>query len=322
MAKKKKSRNRNKKNIARKHAEVIEAPKKKSSNLKSKIREFYFREYKKLLIIPFTILLISFILIGIKIVNTGDFVEKGVSLKGGISFTINTETISPEDLRNTLINEYGQVDLSIKKITGAGRQIALIIETSELDDEELTSFLKKEYALLDDNITFEQTGSALGERFFKQTAMAVLVSFFFMGVVVFLYFRNFIPSIAIILAAFSDMVVTLAIFNVLGFKLTTAGIAAFLMLIGYSVDTDILLSTRVLKRREGSVDDRIISALKTGVMMNVTTMAAVIVALLISESEVLTQIMTILLIGLLVDMINTWIQNVGILKLYLEKKKG
>jgi len=34
------------------------------------------------------------------------------------------------------------------------------------------------------------------------------------------------------------------------------------------------------------------------------------------------QIMIILLIGLLVDLLMTWIQNVGILRLYLARKHG
>ena len=92
------------------------------------------------------------------------------------------------------------------------------------------------------------------------------------------------------------------------------------MLIGYSVDTDILLSTRVLKRKEGTIYDRVISALKTGLTMNLTTLSALLVALYFSNSPVLSQIMTILLIGLVIDIMNTWIQNAGILRWYMEKK--
>jgi len=135
-----------------------------------------------------------------------------------------------------------------------------------------------------------------------------------------IYFINSIPSLAVILSAFSDIIITLAIVNIVGMKLSTAGIAAFLMLIGYSVDTDILLSTKVLKTREGSILNRIFIAMKTGLTMSVTTMAAITVALIFAQSEVLKQIMTILLIGLLIDLINTWIQNAGILRWYMEKK--
>jgi preprotein translocase subunit SecF len=139
--------------------------------------------------------------------------------------------------------------------------------------------------------------------------------------VVFVYFRVPIPCFAVILCALCDIVETLALVNLLGVKLSTAGVAAFLMLIGYSVDTDMLLTARVLRRKEGLLIDRIVSAIKTGVMMNVIAIGAVTVGLLLAQSDVLRQIMLILLIGLIFDMINTWIQNAGLLKNYVEGKE-
>jgi len=107
---------------------------------------------------------------------------------------------------------------------------------------------------------------------------------------------------------------------VLGIQVSTAGVAAFLMLIGYSVDTDIILSTRVLKRKYKYVLDPVLSAFRTGMIMNMTTFAAVVITLLFTQSDVIRQIMIIIFIGLFVDMINTWIQNVAILRIYVEMK--
>jgi len=114
---------------------------------------------------------------------------------------------------------------------------------------------------------------------------------------------------------------TLAIFNITGQKLSTAGVAAFLMLIGYSVDTDILLSARVLKRAEGTVKERTMGAMKTGMIMMASAIAVALTAFILSQSAVIRQIMLIILIGLCVDIINTWIQNAGILRWYMEKKR-
>ena len=150
--------------------------------------------------------------------------------------------------------------------------------------------------------------------------MALLIAFILMALVVFIYFRTIIPSAAVILAVFSDILITLAIVNLLGLKISSAGIAAFLMLIGYSVDTNILLSTRVLKRKEGTETERFYGALKTGLMMSSTTLIAVTTAIIFTQSEIIKQIMIILLIGLIVDLINTWIQNVAILRIYLARK--
>ena len=52
-----------------------------------------------------------------------------------------------------------------------------------------------------------------------------------------------------------------------------------------------------------------------------TAIVAVGVAMLVTQSEVIKEIMLILLIGLLADIINTWIQNVGLLRIYLERKE-
>ena len=96
------------------------------------------------------------------------------------------------------------------------------------------------------------------------------------------------------------------------------------MLIGYSVDTDILLTVRILKRNEGSLNHRILEAFKTGITMTLTSLFAILFALFVVKtfSVVLTQIFTILVIGLAFDICNTWITNVSILKWYMNSHKS
>ncbi len=149
--------------------------------------------------------------------------------------------------------------------------------------------------------------------------MYILPIIIFCGLV-YLYIRQSIISFGIVLCAISDVLFSLAIFNLFGMKLSIAGVAAFLMLVGYSIDTDILLSVRVQKRREGSVFDRVVGALKTGVTMSSCAFIAVLIAYLFTHSVVIKEIMFILMAGLIGDVIFTWIQNAGILRWYLEGK--
>jgi len=291
----------------------------------NKFLNFYDLNYKKLLFIPFIMLLLAFGQILYQDATTGDFMNKGVSLKGGVTITIPVEgSIDVLGLENFLLAKHPEYDITARAVTSLGTVEAVLIEADAATKEESEQLLASisEYTETEQgDISVDLIGSSLGESFFRQTFIAMLIAFFFMGCVVFIYFRTLAPSLAVILAAFSDIVITLSIVNLLGIKISTAGIAAFLMLIGYSIDTDILLSTRVLKRKdEGDVFSRVLSAAKTGLTMNFTTMAALVVGILLSQSAILTQIMTILLIGLLVDIINTWIQNVGILRIYLERK--
>ena len=295
----------------------------------SKIVRFYDRHYLWLLIIPVLLLAAALVQIGIQTAQTGDFIQKGISLKGGVTITIATDKIiDTAGLKSELLSQFPKLDASVRTLTSAGQSVGYVIEadlqnSADIDKgisivETYTGIDKKEFGI-------ETIQPSLGASFFEEVAIAMLVAFAFMAIVVFLTFRTFVPSFAAVFSVFSDMVITLAVVNLLGIKVSSAGIAAFLMLIGYSIDTDILLSTRVLKREEGSVLDRILSSVKTGLTMAGTTIVAAIIAFIFTESETLKQIMLIILIGLFVDIFNTWLQNAAILRWYVEhrgKKHG
>ena len=141
-----------------------------------------------------------------------------------------------------------------------------------------------------------------------------------MAIVVYVTFRKWYPSALVIFAVFSDIVITLAIVTAFGLQISGAGIAAFLMIIGYAVDTNILLSYRVLKSHDKEPFERVINASKTGLLMSGTTFAAMLGALFVTNSVVIFQILLILTIALVVDMLNTWFFNAYLLQNYAKKE--
>jgi preprotein translocase subunit SecF len=166
-------------------------------------------------------------------------------------------------------------------------------------------------------------GIFLGKIFFKlSSTVSFSILFVFMALLVFIYIKYSIPSFAVMSCAFADIIMTLVVVDIIGMKLSAAGIVAFLMLIGYSVDTDILLTTRVLKRVGTSINNEIFGAFKTGMTMTLTAIAAIAVALFVVHSfgTGLNQIFEILLIGLFFDIGNTWITNVVLIKWFVEAK--
>ncbi|MEK6984047.1 MAG: protein translocase subunit SecF [Nanoarchaeota archaeon] len=290
--------------------------------------DIYDKKYKVLLLIPLLILILSLIQIGYQVYKTGDFAKRDVSLKGGVTLTVPfDQSVDIDKIESGIYSRFPNNDVNVRTLRSAGTIVGVIaeIDIDGNDKEEIQKLLNAVQDELGIDLSkvdygIEVVGSSLGASFFKESLIAMAVAFLFMGLVVFIYFRTFIPSAAIILAAFSDMVFALAAMNLLGARIGTAGIAAFLMLIGYSVDTDILLTVRVLKRKEGTIMDRIISSIKTGMTETLTAIVAVTVAMLVTQSEVIRQIMLILLLGLIADIFNTWIQNVGLLRLYIERK--
>lgn len=331
---------------------------------------WYNTNYKKILIIPAIVLGLSILYLTFFFVQTGDIINKDVTLTGGTAITILTQE-SAQDLEIHLSKLIQ--DFEIKTISdNTGTQLELIIITKNQDTATLKTSLEEflNYELTSQNSSTETTSASLSEDFYKQLIIAVILAFFWMAAVVFLifstgkktkfqviilnillgfflgnfllsinpiisgiiftmftvflvkiYIKKSVPAFAVMLCAFSSIVMTLALINFLGMQMSTAGIVAFLMLIGYSVDTDILLTTRLLRRKE-SVNKALLGAFKTGTTMTITSIIGITTALIAiySFESVLNQIFTILLIGLTFDLFNTWITNASIIKWYVQNK--
>ncbi len=296
---------------------------KEKKNLRKKIARFHDKYYKWLLLIPLIILILSFIFIAVFYSIHQDFIYRDISLTGGTSVTIYGN-IDSNQIKADLSGQLEEISTrEIYDLITREKQAVIIETKSDVDHtrQVLEDYLG--YNLTEENSSFEFTGSTLSQSFYKQLLIAILFAFIFMAIVVFIIFRTLVPSSAVLISAFADIFMTLVVVNILGLKMSTAGIVAFLMLIGYSVDTDILLTTRLLKRHQGTLNQRIFKAFKTGITMTLTSLLAILTALFIvrSFSPILTQIFTILTIGLSFDILNTWITNVSILKWYVEKKK-
>jgi preprotein translocase subunit SecF len=293
-----------------------------NENFNSKFGKFHDKHYKTLLLIPCTLLIFSFVYMFLFYSNHHDIIYKDISLTGGTSVTLYSQKPVSE-LEADLPGKLEEVNIRKVYDLITNEQKAVIIETKTPGDQTkkiLEDYLG--YKLTSENSSFEFTGAALSESFYKQLLIALLIAFLGMAMVVFLLFRTFVPSAAVIISAFADILMTLVSVNLLGINVSTAGIIAFLMLIGYSVDTDMLLTTRMIKRNEGSLNQRIFEAFKTGTTMTLTALVAVVSAFFIvrSFSAVLSQIFLIVAIGLGFDILNTWVTNVSILKWYMEKK--
>jgi len=285
-----------------------------------KFENFYKKWYKKGIFIPILALILSLVVVGIQFAQTGELFKRDVTLKGGISASVYTDSL----LEVTELKERLGGDVEVRKLSdfASGKDIGFSVSVSDLSAEELKQKLEEilQEPLTEENLSISETGSKLGEAFFRQLMIAVLFAFIFMGVVIFLIFRTLIPSLAVIFAAFCDIAITLAIVNLLGMSISSAGVVSFLLLIGYSVDTDVLLTTRVLKRRGKPLLERMKGAVKTGSTMTATTIIVLIIASLLTTSLILKQMFLILLIGLIVDIFSTYLTNAGLIYWYALRK--
>ncbi len=287
----------------------------------SRIIYFYEHRYKQLLILPVLLLLFSLFVLGSNYIKTGEFISTGVSLKGGTTISI-AQSFDVKEFESFLAEKYPAADLSVRTLSRAGNDVGMIVEASDVASGDLLKSIEEKTGPLDKSLyTIDTTGPSLGKSFFKQAMIALLLAFLAISLVVYIYFRSFLPSFYAVFSVVADLLFAMAVFVLFGLKLTTGSIAAFLMLIGYSIDTDILLTTRVLKRKEETVSERMASTIMTGLTMTLTAVVAVTVGYFFTESELLKQITFILAWGLPADIVYTWLFNAALLRMYVERKE-
>jgi preprotein translocase subunit SecF len=274
---------------------------------------------RQLAAIPLALFLVSALILGFIFASTGSPVKLGMEFMGGTQISVAT-TQSAEALE-TQFSGYPIIDA---RETGS----RVVMQFGPMSNEEQNQ-LTREVTSAYSGVEIKQIGPVYGASLQRQAVIAVILSFIGMAAVVFLIFKTFIPSVAVVLAAFSDIVIATAFMNVAGIELSLGTVAALLMLIGYSVDSDILLTTRVLKRR-GTVPENVSSAMKTGMTMTTTTLAALIVMYVVStysylvipsfsEITLLSNISIVLVFGLVADILNTWLLNTSILRWYVTR---
>jgi preprotein translocase subunit SecF len=184
--------------------------------------------------------------------------------------------------------------------------------------------LNSKFGLDTTNVDIKEISPTLSATFYSKVVLVAIIAIVLITLIIFLVYREFVPSVAIIACGLLDVLAGLAGMALFNIPLSLVSIPALLMLLGYSIDTDIMLTTRLLKRKEGSNVERAGESMRTGVIMTTTAIASVIVMLIFASLYNITvffDISIILLFGLVADLIATWMMNGPILLWYVESKK-
>ena len=266
---------------------------------------------RQLVAVPLVVLAVALGMLAVTFAMTGSPVALGNDFTGGSELTVqSSEPISEQQATDV----FGDSVVSVQQVSGQDQYIITFDDSAEIS--ELTT--RAEQA---DGITVLQSGTTspvFGAENQRLAVIGVGVAFLGMSLLAFALFRSFVPSIAIVVSAFSDIVVPVAIMNLVGIELSLGTVAALLMLIGYSVDSDILLNNHVL-RRSGGFYESTYRAMRTGVTMTLTSIAAMTVmatAATLFGIELMASIGIVLVLGLAADLMNTYMLNVTLLRWY------
>jgi len=242
-------------------------------------------------------------------------IKLDIDLKGGTQVVLE----SADEVTSKMIESaaYGY-DVHARTAKGVSGWSTIINIPENSDVKEILSVLEKS-GIPYSGYSVQTVSTELGKTFFSQAQFVLIIAFVLMAATIFVIFRQPMPSLYVVLAGFADIVEAFAISQIFGIELSLATFAALLLLIGYSVDTNILLTARVLKD-SGEFSEKVRNSRKTGLTMTAAAIASMVALFLMGSSTVLSQIASVLTIGLIADVMNTWILNVSLLQIYLQKK--
>ena len=263
---------------------------------------------RQLAAVPLAVLAVALLIILGAYVLTGTPVDLGIEFTGGTELRFDAGGASDAEVRETFSG------VEVENLRSVGNERELVVGP-DVDSERLETLAEDAGY---DVLSIESRSANFGADAQQQAIIGLTIAFIGMSVLVALIFRTFVPSLAIVASAFSDIAIPIALMNVLGIDLTLGAVAALLMLIGYSVDSDILLNNHVL-RRHGGFYESSYRAMRTGVSMTLTSISAMTTMAIVAwlfGIELMFDIALILVFGLSADLLNTYMLNMSLLRWY------
>ena len=235
----------------------------------------------------------------------------GIDFTGGTSLDLQFEnTIDTGDLRNS-ISDIGFGSAVIKQV-GLGAENTFIIRVEKQDEGvQAAQLIEAEFSKdFPDNAydirSVQEVGPKIGGELRRTAIMAVFISL--LGILIYISYRfKFQFAVGAVAALFHDVLITLGIFSILQLEISLVVVAAFLTIVGYSLNDTIVVFDRIrenqkILRRESFSSITNISlnqTLSRTVITSFTTLLVVLV-LYIVGGEVIHDFSFALLVGVII----------------------
>ena len=249
-------------------------------------------------------------------------VNLGIDFKGGTAIGVSfSEDVSIEEIRSSLktvsINDTN-FDLSAEEIKyfGSNSDVMIKIKTLENEPENFGQLVinhlygslnskvpenKNDFILSLGSVS-PKVGSELSGKALWSVISALVLILFYISVRF-----EFRFALGAILALVHDVIITLGIFSLTGFEITLSTVAAFLTIVGYSLNDTIVILDRIRENMkssgtvmfESTINKSINQSLSRTLITSLTTLLVIIV-LLIYGGEVIRPFSFTMLVGVII----------------------
>lgn len=274
--------------------------------------------YRHMIVIPLALAVIFTVAIAVR------GIPLSMDFAGGTHLSIeveNTENIPDPDLVEDELRNIIGAEIEVHETDkGYDIETAAYLTDNQVENQ-INPHLYLELGIEGEYSVPERMSGVITSTHTEQAWKAVIGAVIAMAIIIFIALRHFTSVGGILLAGGLDALGVFGGMALLQIPLSFGSVTGILLLIGYAVDTNILLSTKVLKRVGTTPRERAADGMKTGLMMSGTSVAALIALSLIMTPPLIKEFSGALIIGILVDMVNTWLLNSSILIRHVEQQQ-
>ena len=246
----------------------------------------------------------------------------GIDFRGGTMIGLNfSEEVEIQEVRaamQSILIEGQEFDLSTEEIKHFGNNTDVMIKINTRDDapknfaQEIVNHLYQnmnEKVPEDKNnfiLSVEMVGPKVGSELSGKALWSIISA---LGLILFYISIRFEFKFAIgaILALVHDVVITLGIFSFTGYEITLGTVAAFLTIVGYSLNDTIVILDRIRENMkssgtvlfESTINKSINQSLSRTLITSLTTLLVIIV-LIYAGGEIIRPFAFTMLVGVII----------------------
>ena len=227
--------------------EISKSLEKVDSKFEKKISKDYVGNFKKFIIVPIVLLVVSAVIL---FINKG--FNFGIDFTGGTDITISNAKNASVKKINKDINELGYTIVS----SGKSDDAYFVKITDTLDKEginKVNSVLETKYEAKTD---ISVVSNLVKKDLIKNAIIALLYAL--IGIIIYISIRyRFSYALSAVIALIHDSIMIVALFGIMHLEINSIFIAAILTIIGYSINNTIVIFDRVRENKNKKLNSKL-----------------------------------------------------------------
>jgi len=283
-----------------------------------KILSFIENNYKKFLLLSISLFAIFVGIILFNYFKYGYIINKSITISGGYVTLINNNyNLTNTEIQN-ILNQMNMTDYVLYSTSN----IIYIASRDQINGTLLISLLDQYYniSIQPSDISIQQYSSLVGELIFNQFLFFVILAMILAAFVIFIAFRVSNTTLNIISTILFDVIGLLAILSITKYPIGANGFIAMLMILGFAIDNNVVLSTNMIKEKDKPFIERVKMSFRVGMLMEIIALYTLLLLYFIVPDPSVKEFAFVLSTATILDLTYYLIGNIPLYK-YFEAKK-